>query len=101
MPLPKRHGLPRKQNNDGGLLPAMTLRELRERVTALTQQAEAEREHLADALQSMDYERALACQMTLDRVENELSEVSSRLFLRPDHKRRGCWRNSARRKGTK
>jgi hypothetical protein len=74
-----------KAKHDDGLLPAMTLRELREQVTALAQQAEAEREHLADALQSMDYERALACQMTLDRVENELSEVSSRLFLRPDH----------------
>ena len=63
----------------------MTLQEMRERVTTLAQQAKAEREHLADALQSMDYERALACQQTLDQLESELSRVSSRLFLRPDH----------------
>jgi hypothetical protein len=63
----------------------MTLQELREQVSTLGQQAKAQREHLADALQSMDYVRALACQKTLDRLESELAEVSSRLFLRPDH----------------
>jgi hypothetical protein len=39
----------------------MTLQELRERETRLSQETKAEREHLADALQSMDYERALTC----------------------------------------
>jgi hypothetical protein len=63
----------------------MTLQELRERVTTLARQARAERKHLADALQSMDYERALECQITLDRLESELSAISSRLYLRPDH----------------
>jgi hypothetical protein len=85
MTLSKRRGAPRVQKNDVGLLPAVTLQELRERVTTLARQAEAEREHLADALQSMDYERALECQKMLDRLESELSEVSARLFLRPDH----------------
>ena len=62
----------------------MTLQKLHKQLTTLAQQAKAEREHLADALQSMDYKRALACQRALDRLENELSEVSARLFLRPD-----------------
>jgi hypothetical protein len=63
----------------------MTLQELRERVAKLARQAKAEREHLSGALQSMDYERALACQKTLDRLEGELFAMSSRIFLRPDH----------------
>ena len=61
----------------------MTLQELREYATALSQQVETEREQFADALQTMDYNRALECQKRLDRLEDELSETSSRLS-RPD-----------------
>jgi hypothetical protein len=63
----------------------MTLQKLQEQMTTLAQETEAEREHLADALQSTDYARALACQKTLDRLEGKLFRVSSRLLLRPDH----------------
>ena len=62
----------------------MNLRELREQTTVLAQRAQIEREQFADALQSMDYERALACQIKLERLECELSETCSRLYLRPD-----------------
>lgn len=61
----------------------MTLQELREYATALSQQVETEREQLTDALQTMDYNRALGCQKKLERLEDELSETSSRLD-RPD-----------------
>jgi hypothetical protein len=60
------------------------LRELREQTTVLAQRAQIEREEFVNALQSMDYERALACQIKLERLESELSEASSRLYLRPD-----------------
>ena len=61
----------------------MTLQELREYAIALSHQVETEREQLTDALQTMDYNRALACQLRLERLEDELSEASSRLY-RPD-----------------
>ena len=64
----------------------MTLLELREHAAALAQQAETERKQFANALQSMDYDRALDHQIEreLERVESALS--SSRLYLRPDRK---------------
>ena len=62
----------------------MTLRELRDRASALAQRADTAREQYADALRSMDYERALARQIELERVETELSAASSRLYLRRD-----------------
>lgn len=66
---------------------AMTLQELREHATALSQQVETEREWFTDALLTMDYNRALACQKRLERLEDKLSETSSRLYLRPDRHR--------------
>jgi hypothetical protein len=45
----------------------------------LEQQASAERERFAAAMQSMDYERALAAQTLLDRLERELFKASARL----------------------
>lgn len=62
----------------------MTLRELREQANMLAQRAGAAREQLAEALASMDHARALASQLELDQLENELSETSSRLYFRPD-----------------
>jgi hypothetical protein len=64
----------------------MRLQQLREWVTMLSRDARAEREHLADALQSMDYEQALSCQQTLDRLEGELFRASSRLAWNDDHR---------------
>lgn len=63
----------------------MTLQKLQEQMTTLAHETDAEREHLTDALQSMDYKRALACLKRLDRLEGKLFRVSSRLLLRPDH----------------
>jgi hypothetical protein len=63
----------------------MTLQELRDQVNSLAHRSKAEREHLSDALKSMNYTRALASQKALDRLEGELSQASARLFLRPDH----------------
>jgi len=62
-----------------------TLKKLEEQMTTLAQEARAERERLSNALQSMDYRRALASQKTLDRLEGKLFRVSSRLLLRPDY----------------
>jgi hypothetical protein len=42
-------------------------------------QANAERERFGDAMQSMDYKRALASQMLLDRLERELFRARARL----------------------
>jgi len=58
----------------------MTLQELHEYATALSQQVETERQQFTDALQAMDYDRALACQKRLDRLDDELSETSDRLY---------------------
>jgi hypothetical protein len=60
----------------------VTLRELREQANMLARRAGAAREQFAEALASMDYARALASQLELDQLENELSETSSRLYLR-------------------
>ena len=62
-----------------------TLKKLEEQMTTLAQEARAERERLSNALQWMDYRRALASQKTLDRLEGKLFRVSSRLLLRPDY----------------
>jgi len=58
----------------------LTLRELREYPTTLSQQVEAQRDQFRDALQAMDYDRALECQKRLERLEHELFEVSSRIY---------------------
>ena len=62
----------------------VTLQELREQANTPAQRTEAARRQFADALASMDYPRALASQLVLDQLESELSEVSSRLYLRPE-----------------
>jgi hypothetical protein len=62
----------------------VTLRELREQADMLAQRAGAAREQFAEALASMDYARALASQLEFEQLESELSETSSRLYLRPD-----------------
>jgi hypothetical protein len=49
----------------------MTPRELREGAAALNSEIKTARGRLADALQSMDYEAALAHQMEIDRLERE------------------------------
>lgn len=64
----------------------MTLRELREYATTLLQRVEKEREQFTNALQTMDCNRVLECQKRLERLEDELSEASSRLH-RPDRYR--------------
>ena len=50
----------------------MTLRELRERATALKIEIDTERGRLSVALQSMDYEKASACQIEVDRLQREV-----------------------------
>jgi hypothetical protein len=56
----------------------MTELERREQAAAVKAEMQSARERLAAALQSLDYERALACQMELDRLEGERSETTSR-----------------------
>jgi len=62
----------------------MTLQQLWERATAHTHRRETTREQLADALKSMAYSQALSRQVELDRIESELANATSRLYLRPD-----------------
>jgi hypothetical protein len=56
----------------------VTLRELRERATALKSGIETQRDRLADALQSMDYEKALACQIEVDRLKRDVRSLEPR-----------------------
>jgi hypothetical protein len=47
----------------------MTFRERRERAAAAKIEMHAARERFGAALRSMDYKRALACQIEVDRLE--------------------------------
>ena len=49
----------------------MSFRERRERAAAVKNEMQAERKRLGAALRAMDYTRALACQMELDRLQIE------------------------------
>ena len=49
----------------------MTFRERRKRTAAVKSEIHAARERLGTALRSMDYTRALACQIELDHLERE------------------------------
>jgi uncharacterized protein YhaN len=61
----------------------MTLQELREQTAALAREAQTERQLFVNALQSMDYEQALASQIKLDRLESELSVIQDDISASP------------------
>ena len=53
----------------------MTFRERRERASAIKTEIQAVREWLGVALRSMDYTRALACQMEIDHLHREACQL--------------------------
>jgi hypothetical protein len=56
----------------------MTFRERRERAAAVKTEIQAVRERLGVALRSMDYTRALACQMEIDHLHREACQLERR-----------------------
>jgi len=53
----------------------MTLQERRRRVAALSYRLRFNRRRLADALQAMDYELALARQVEIDHLQDEIGAL--------------------------
>jgi len=53
----------------------MTFRERRERVATVKIEIQAARERLSIALRSMDYTRALACQMEVDHLRRAACQL--------------------------
>jgi hypothetical protein len=66
----------------------VTFRERRERAAAVKTEIQAVHERLGVALRSMDYTRALACQMEIDHLHREAHQLEYRhgheLYLTQD-----------------
>jgi len=65
----------------------MTLAEMRRRSVTLASRLQIARGQLNSALRTMDYERALTCQMEVDSLLSEIVDLRDRLHgsLHGDH----------------